>query len=95
MIYKVMVDDNYDYMDTEKRYIQGEYGTLDAAIEACKKIVDEWLESAYQPGMGAEELCSSYKNFGLDPWISGIEKNIFSAWEYAEKRCAEICTKGR
>ena len=93
MVYKVMVDDNYDYTDEEKRYAHGEYGTLEAAIEACKKIVDEWLESAYQPGMNAEKLCSSYKNFGLDPWIAGAEKKIFSAWEYAEKRCAEICSK--
>ena len=93
MIYKVMVDDNYDYMDLEKRYTQGEYETFEAAIDACKKIVDQWLASSYKPGMSAEELCSAYKNFGLDPWISGPENKSFSAWEYAEKRCAEICAK--
>ncbi len=94
MTYKVMVDDNYDYMDPEKRYTHGEFEALEAAIEACKRIVNEWLESSYKAGMSAEELCKSYKGFGLDPWVLGAEKKVFSAWEYAEQRCAEICSKG-
>ena len=35
-----MVDDNYHYMDESERYQHGEFATLDAAIEAARKIVD-------------------------------------------------------
>jgi hypothetical protein len=94
MTYKVMVDDNYDYMDEEKRYTHGEFETLEAAIEACKRIVNEWLQSNHKPGMSADELYTGYKTYGVDPWISGDENKPFSAWKYAEERCVEICSKG-
>ena len=35
MIYKVFVDDNYHYMDKDKRYTHGEFETLEAAVEAA------------------------------------------------------------
>lgn len=47
MPYKVFVDDNYDYMDESKRYAPGAYKTYDEAVDAAKKIVDEFLSSAY------------------------------------------------
>ncbi len=93
MTYKVMVDDNFGFMDEEKRYAHGEFESVEAAIEACKKIVDEWLESSYNPGISAKELFTGYKHYGVDPWISEAEKTTFSAWKYAEQRCAEICSK--
>lgn len=88
-----MVDDNYDYMALEKRTTHGEFETWEKAVEACKKIVNEWLETSYKPGMSAEELRLGYKSYGLDPFIIGAESKPFSAWEYAEQRCAEICSK--
>ena len=90
MAYTVLVDDNFEYTDEEKRYKLGEFETMEAAIEACKRIVDDFLVSAYTPGMSARALYANYTSFGEDPWISGVENVPFSAWNYAEQRCVEI-----
>jgi hypothetical protein len=63
----------------------------DEAVSACRKIVDEYLESAVAET--AEELWDSYTSFGEDPWIDapppvGSEK--FSAWTYAKQRAFEL-----
>lgn len=91
MTYKVMVDDNFHYMEEDERFTHGEFETLEQAIEACKKIVNDFLEHAYTPGATAEKLYEHYISFGEDPWISGGEGVAFSAWTYAKQRCAEIC----
>ena len=91
MTYKVMIDDNFHYMEEDARITHGEYDTLEAAIEACKKIVNDCLEYAYSPGTSAQKLYEYYTMFGEDPWISGGEGVPFSAWTYAKQRCAEIC----
>ncbi len=91
MRYTVRVDDNYDYMDTDVRYTHGEFETLEGALKAAQKIVDDYLLSAYTTGMSAEALYQSYTSFGEDPWIVGPVDAKFSAWEYAKARCAVIC----
>ncbi len=61
-------------------------------MAAAKKIVDEYLASAYQPGMSAEELSRSYLLFGEDPYIVPREPaSEFSARDYARERCGELC----
>jgi hypothetical protein len=85
MTYKVIVDDNFHFMDEQERTAHGEFKTLDAAIEACKKIVDEYLALAYTPGMTAKDLYSNYVAFGDDPWIGGGDGVPFSAWNYAKQ----------
>jgi len=89
MSYKVKVADNYDYMDSS--YTAGIYSTLEAAVEACKRIVDQCLNNAYKPGMSAAALNQSYQMFGDDPYILGGRNVPFSAWKYAEQRCQQIC----
>lgn len=95
MPYKVLVDDNYHYMDQSERYELGEFENLEAAIEAAKKIVDEFLRSGYQPGMTAQELYKAYTGFGEDPFIASPSTEetgvLFSAWDYAKLRCEEMC----
>ena len=92
MKYTVFVDDNFHYMDKDERYKLGEFDSADEAVAAAKKIVDEFLESNHKPGQSAEELLATYKSFGEDPWISGGDPRCkFSAWDYAELRCREIC----
>ena len=95
MSYKVLVDDNFHYMDESERYTLGEFPTLDAAIAASTKIVDEYLLSAYRPGVTAQELAHSYFTFGEDPFIVDTQDNtrgaLFSAWDYARRRCDEMC----
>ncbi|MGP8155613.1 MAG: hypothetical protein ACLQMT_01975 [Candidatus Acidiferrales bacterium] len=95
MTYKVMIDDNFHYMDEEERITHGEFETLEAAIEACKKIVNDCLAHAYTPGASAEKLYAYYTMFGEDPWVLGGEGVPFSAWTYAKERCAEICAGAR
>ncbi len=94
MTYRVMVDDNYHYMDESERTTRGEFQTLEAAIAVCKKIVNESLESFYKPGMKSAELMSAYTQFGEDPWVMGGDGVPFSAWDYARERCTEICGQG-
>lgn len=92
MRYTVFVDDNFHYMDKDERYKLGEFDSADEAVAAAKKIVDEFLESNHKPGQSAEELLAAYKSFGEDPWISGGDAGRkFSAWDYAEQRCQEMC----
>jgi len=89
--YTVFVDDNYHYMDKEARYTHGEFETLEVAVEAAKKIVDDDLLQYYEPGMSASDLYGRYKMFGNDPWVSGAKEIPFSAWDYAKARCEIIC----
>lgn len=107
MKFQVLIDDNYHYMDESERITHGEFETLEAAIEACKKIVNDCLGHGYTPGMSAQELNAYYTMFGEDPWVKVIKDPseataenpsasvpsgvLFSAWTYARQRCDEIC----
>ena len=93
--FKVVVADNFHYMDSDEHYEHGSYDTLEAAIAAARGIVDACLASAYKPGMTAEQLYQQYVSFGDDPFIRGAEERVpFSAWTYAKARCDEICPHG-
>lgn len=93
MTYSVYVDDNFHYMDESERYHLGDYTDHSMALQVCRQIVDEYLESAYKPGMSAAELYDTYTSFGSDPWIKTNNAAVprFSAWGYAKKRCEELC----
>jgi hypothetical protein len=79
-------------MDESHRYKFGEFNTLEKAIEACKKIVDEFLQENYKPGMTSDELITQYAFFGEDPFIIGADEKVpFSARDYASERVKEIC----
>jgi hypothetical protein len=94
MSYRVLVDDNFHYMEEDERYIFGEFHSLDAAIAACKKIVDDFLVANYKSGMTAEDLYDIYTSFGDDPFIRGADtQNAFSAWDYAKTRCEHLCQR--
>lgn len=93
--YKVMVDDNFHYMDEDERYEHGVYETVDEAIAACRGIVERSLEEGYTPDVSAEALYENYVSFGDDPFIvvlDGADDNAkFSAWVYAKERSRLIC----
>ncbi len=90
LAFTVWVDDNFHYMDESQRYCSGKFATLDEALDKCKRIVAEYLESAYKPGMTAKELYESYLSFGEDPWIEGHSPKVFSAWTYAKAVASAI-----
>ena len=89
--YKVLIDDNYHFMNEDECITHGMFATADEAITACKLIVDECLEPMLQPGMPATALYDQYRGFGDDPLIMPVDPNDapvgFSAWAYAEERC--------
>ncbi len=95
MTYRVLIDDNFHYMDPEHRYSGPDFDALDDALQHCKAIVDDFLASAYGDGMSAKELVEQYRLFGEDPFVIGGEgTKMFSAWDYAYSRAREICDGG-
>ena len=88
--YKVLVDDNYHYMDESERYSSGEFDTAEEAIAKCKAIVDEYIENPAIKATSPADLYDSYVTFGEDPFIEGPTEVHFSAWDYAKKRSEQI-----
>ena len=88
--YTVLVDDNFDYMDEDKRYQHGAFATLEEAVQACQVIVDDFMHRTYRPGMSAAALYQEYVAAGEDPFIVGPGAK-FSAWTYAKERCEALC----
>ena len=89
--YTVLIDDNFHYMDQTERYKHGDFDTCEAAIAACKQIVDEFLLSSLESPKSYDELRTLYSFFGEDPFILSPDPNCrFSAWDYAKQRCQEL-----
>jgi hypothetical protein len=92
--YKVMVDDNFHYMDESERYELGVFTSAEEAIAACKRIVDEGLGNAFKPGITEQKLYEGYTMFGEDPFILPVASTDdavhFSAWDYARERCRAL-----
>ncbi len=99
MPFQVFIDDNFHYMDASARYALKTCATLAEAIEAAQLVVDEYLQSAYRPGMSADDLLTSYLSFGEDPFIVEIDatpstagdRRPFSARDYARIRIDAMC----
>ena|SRR5207249_1261242 len=91
--YRVLVDDNFHYMDEDERYEARAFETYTDAVEKCKEIVEQSLQEQLEPGMTAEQLFGAYRGCGDDPWVSetpeGVER--FSARDYARRRSQELC----
>jgi hypothetical protein len=90
----VHVDDHAHYMDEDERYTLGTYESYEAAISACKRIVDECLDG--YAAETAEDLLRLYSAFGEDPWIEGPNPSgvaSYSSWDYAKQRCRELRPK--
>ena len=89
--YTVFIDDNFHHMDEGEQYKLGDFDTCEAAIAACKQIVDDFLLSTLQPPMSHDELWSLYTTFGDDAFIIPRDPNCrFSAWDYAKQRCQAL-----
>jgi hypothetical protein len=90
--YRVLIDDNYDYMDESARYGGGSFDTFEEAVTRCKELVDDSLEECYEEGMSGGELDGRYKMFGDDPFIMSDDPvGKYSSWDYAKVRSEEIC----
>ena len=90
--YVVYVDDNFHYQDPSYRVRDRAFDDCRSAIGRCQAIVDSSLRHLHRAGMSADELLRSYQSFGEDPWIATPDATCrFSAWDYAARRCHEIC----
>lgn len=96
MTYSVYVDDNWHYMNESERYLLGKFETLEEAIAAAKRLVDNFLFGQFESGMSPGMLSLAYASFGKDPFVVGVAGDAvpFSARTYARQRCDEICSMG-
>jgi hypothetical protein len=96
--YKVLIDDNFHYMDEDHRYEHSAFVTADEAVAACKRIVDRCLQSMLKPNATAAALYELYVTFGEDPYIVTVDRTggrvTFSAWDYAKAQC-EVLARDR
>jgi hypothetical protein len=96
--YKVMVDDNFHYMDQDERYELGTFSTIEEAVAACKQLVDEDLRAlAEGKNCTPEELYDYYVSFGSDPFVVALDSQdarlSFFAWDYAKERSLVLATR--
>lgn len=47
--YKVLVDDNFHFMDESERYEAGVFSTVEEAITKCKSMIDADLKGYDRP----------------------------------------------
>jgi hypothetical protein len=87
-LYIVRVGDNFHFPVIDE-YTHGSYSTYGEALAVCKQIVGGFLGGEYREGMSAAALYDQYMSFGDDPYVT--RGDHFSAWDYAEQRCQEIC----
>jgi hypothetical protein len=91
--YKVVVDDNFHYMDEDERSEHGTFATAAEALDACRRRVDESLLPEFKDGDTADELYERYASFGDDPFVvvlGDAPKVEFSAHIYARERAHEL-----
>jgi hypothetical protein len=74
----------------------GEYGTVEEAIAAAKRTIDEFLSREIKPGMEARALFTRYQDQGEYPFIFRTEDRTisvrgFTHAQYAMSRATELC----
>jgi hypothetical protein len=97
--YKVMVDDNFHYMEEDERWEKGTYETVEEALAVCRAIVEKSVKDQSRPGMSSQQLFELYVAYGDDPFVvvlDGVDDSAkFSAWTYAKELCEVICGKSQ
>ena len=68
-MYVVKVDENGRHMDEDARWTLGQFETFDEAEAACRRLVNDCLAEAFEPGMTMAALVTAYRMFGDDPFI--------------------------
>jgi hypothetical protein len=86
-----------DGSDKALRHV-GDYATLDEAIAAAKRTIDESLLREFKAGMAGDELYGKFQAYGELPCIFRGEDNTlsglgFNALQYSRTRCTELCGK--
>ncbi|HAN78749.1 MAG TPA: hypothetical protein DCQ31_13795 [Bacteroidales bacterium] len=88
MNFSLKVYDNYHYMDESETYLTGNYETAEEAVNAAKKIVEEFLLQLLEQGTEPDQLYQIFLNFGEDPMVISTNPNLeapfFSSTTYAQ-----------
>jgi len=76
----------------------GDYATLEEAIAASKRTIDEALLREFTAGMAGDQLYAKFEAYGEVPCIFRSEDHTlsglgFNALQYAKARCVELCGK--
>lgn len=97
MSYVVLVLDNWHFMDPDEEYELPAFDDADAALAACRRIIDTDLVHMHEPGLSAAALYEKYSLGGETPLLQtvGSPTVYFSARDYARLRCEEICAGAR
>lgn len=87
----VRAHDNFHLSGEAEKYEVGRFATCEEALEACRKLVDEFLDGAFEEGMSADQLRGEYEAFGPDPYIEPRDSAcVFEARRYAAQRAEAI-----
>jgi hypothetical protein len=69
----------------------GEFDDLNQAINSCKKVVDDFLNSRGNVAESADQLVFDFLYHGDVPTISGAENlRSFDVYEYLAERSSQI-----
>jgi hypothetical protein len=89
--FQVFIDDNYHFMDEDKRTTGPTFATYGEAVAWCQTYLERHLQELAKPGMSAADLIAGYKSFGDDPWITPEpEGTHFSAWDFVEEVAGRV-----
>lgn len=91
--WRVMVSDNFDFMDDDAPSCAGSYPTYEAALARAKGIVEASIKNSQ--GTTADEIYDHYTSFGDDAFIlapAGTKQPepLFSSWTYAEELAGKV-----
>jgi hypothetical protein len=91
--YKILVLDNWHFMDEDEEYELEPLPTAEAAITLARRRLDADLLHLFTPGMTAAELYSYWSTFGELPVVKPVGDEPRVAWSelnYARERAAAI-----
>ena len=77
----------------------GQFENLEDAVLAAERAVSNFLVSEFKPSMTAKLLFARYQERGLCPFIfldddeRTFNVRSFNHFQYALKRCAELCSE--
>lgn len=96
MKYRLVVYDNFHYMDDGEPYEKGEYETYELALADAKAMVESFLEFNWKTGMTPDQLIDVFNDFGEEPTIiprNNDNDEIFSARKNVKEIAESICLK--
>ncbi|HVS04518.1 MAG TPA: hypothetical protein VMT16_17275 [Thermoanaerobaculia bacterium] len=94
--FEVWVNQPFHLSGEGEQYRIGGFATCAAACDACRRVIEEFLESHAGPLADAKALFAAWGDSGPEPWVKvcGGGECPFSAATYARQRCDAIYAEG-